>query len=79
MKIGEQMVWTVAYAASFVSNDQTQSELNRAVTAVEAADRALEGLKLYERETFVTARGYGTVCEMLQVLPREKDYGGGDD
>lgn len=72
MKIGEQMVWAAAYAASFEAYS-SPGEQNQTANAVAAADRALESLKRYEKKMFVTSDSYAMVCEMLGVAPRKDD------
>ena len=73
MKSGERMIWAAAYAASFEAYSSPGTKQNQTANAVASADRALESLKQYEEEMFVTSDSYATVCEMLGVGPRRDD------
>ncbi len=72
MKIGEQMVWAAAYAASFEAYKRP-GEWDQTGSAVAAASRALDALKQYEKKMSVTGDSYAEVCEMLGVAPRKED------
>ncbi len=73
MKIGRQMIWAAAYAASFEAYKRPGTKQDQTGNAVAAACDALDALEQYEKEMFVCSGRYSVVCEMLGVMPREEE------